>query len=219
MAKNTRFSFLTAGPMLGLELPDDFETLPELSAPLTVSDGGVYRSYDFVPAAHDDGMAEHRLLGTMEDRDGRTVELYEQLDPPPQWYLRWILSNGALYTHLREEEGPDRAPLYVESLGIVERDGLPPFLLPESPLGRGVLARPGYQEFALFSSTKGPDWALILQRPGYLANGRVMRDPNNSKAVLRGGACCGIEVTVLSGDDVAAGRQRMSTVRSSLSES
>jgi hypothetical protein len=153
MVEKIRFSFLTAGPTFGLDLPDDLDRLPELSAPLAGGYGA--RSYDFVPAAHDAGMPESRLLRKTTDRDGRTVELYEAVGAPPQWYLRWILSNGALYTHLRDEEGPQRAQTYVASLGIVERKGLPPFLLPERPLRRAVFAQPGYQEFAIFRSLDG----------------------------------------------------------------
>jgi hypothetical protein len=214
----TRFSFLSAGPLFQLELPDEFDALPETSSPLSINDGTGHRSYVFVPAAHDAGMDEHRLLSTMADRDGRTVEFYEQLEPPPVWYLRWLLSNGALYTHLRAAEGPEWAPTIVANLAIVERDGLPPSLLPSPPLGRGVSARPGYQEEALFRSQRGLDWAVTLRRPGFVPRGTIMRDPDRSKVLLRGGACCETEITVLAGNDLEAGQELLSGVLNSLAE-
>lgn len=158
MARKIEFSFLTAGPIFGLELPDDFEPVPETSSPLTIDNGHGHRSYDFVPAAFEPAISEdNRLLRKMADREGRTVEFYERPEDPPQWYLRWLLSNGALYTHLREAEGPEWAPIIVANLTIVERGGMPPVLLPEPPLGRGASSRAGYHERATFASNRGND--------------------------------------------------------------
>jgi hypothetical protein len=217
MAIETRFSFLTAGPAFRLKLPDDFDALPDLSSPLTIKDGAGRRSFDFVAHTRDRGIDEaHRVLGTLTGREGRTVQLYERLDSPRQWYLRWILSSGALYTHLREEDGVDRAEPIAAGLGIVENGGTP-FLLLERPLGRGVLNHPGYQELAIYWSTSRR-WVVELQRPGYLAKGKVMRLPDRERAMHRAGASFGIEVTVHSGADVEGGRQLTDAVVNSLAE-
>jgi hypothetical protein len=215
MAKEAKFSFLTAGPRFGLVLPDDFDTLPDLSSPLTIKDGSGARSFDFVARPRDRGVEEpNRLLGTLTDRDGHTVELYERLEAPLQWYLRWILSAGVVYTHLREEDGVERAEQVVASLGIAENGGAP-FLLPERPLGRGVSTRPGYQELAVFRSSR-IGWAIELQRPGFLAKGKVVQFPEGRQVILRAGAAHGIEVTVHAGTDAGAGRQAILAVVESL---
>lgn len=212
MTTQATFSFLTAGPSFGLSLPDDFDDLPELSSPLTINHGYGHRSFDFLPAKRDTGAGESlTLIDTLTDRDGRRVDLYERLEPPRQWYLQWHLRNGCLYTHLREEEGPGAARTHVASLAIVERDGLPPFLLPEPPLAPGASPQPGYQEFAMFSADR-PHWSLMLNRPGYLAAGKVLRQPNTDKVVLRGGARYGVEVIVHGGNEVDTARELMSTV-------
>jgi hypothetical protein len=212
VARRAQFSFLTAGPAFEVSLPDDFQPLPELSSPLTVNNGYGHRSYDFVPAERDTGAGAMLLLRTFSDRDGRFVELFERREAPPQWYLRWHLSNGFLYTHLREEEGPEPAERYVANLGIVERDGMPPYLLPDPPLGVGSSGQPGYQDIAMFTSTSRPDWTLVLHRPGFLRRGRVMRSPENSKVVLRGGAASNIQATVYSGQDLEGGRELINSV-------
>lgn len=218
MAIEAGFSFLTAGPAFRLKLPNDFDPLPDLSAPVTIKDGAGRRSFDFVAHTRDRGIEEaHRVLGTLTGREGRTVQLFERLDSPRQWYLRWTLSSGALYTHLREEDGVDRAEPIAAGLGIVENGGAP-FLLLERPLGRGVLVdRPGYQELATFWSTSR-QWVVELQRPGYLARGKVMRLPDRERAMHRAGASFGIEVTVYSGADVEGGRRLTDAVVNSLAE-
>lgn len=217
MAIEVGFSFLTAGPAFRLKLPDDFDLLPDLSSPLTIKNGAGRRSFDFVAHTRDRGIEEaHRVLRTLTGHEGRTVQLIERLDTPRQWYLRWILSSGSLYTHLREEDGVDRAGPIVAGLGIVENGGTP-FLLLERPLGRGVLDRPGYQELATYWSTSR-QWVVELQRPGYLAKGKVMRLPDRKRAMHRAGASFGIEVAVYSGADVEGGRQLTEAVVNSLAE-
>jgi hypothetical protein len=205
MTTEARFSFLTAGPKFRLELPDDFEPLPDLSAPLMIWDQGA-RSFDFVARARDTGPQEaHKTLGTLTSRDGYTVEIYERLDAPPQWYLRWILPTGSIYTHLREEDGVERAEAVVANLQIVNGDG-PPFLLPEGPLRRAVSSRPGYQELATFRSSD-LSRTIECQRPGYLSRGKFMRVPESKRAIVRAGAGSDIEITVHAGTDVQDGRK------------
>jgi hypothetical protein len=215
MAVEAKFSFLTAGPTLRLRLPDDFDVLPDLSSPLTIGDDQGARSFDFIAYSRDKGIQEpNRVVGTLTGRDGRSVEVYERLDPPQQWYLRWILSSGALYTHLREEDGVARAESIAASLGIVENGGAP-FLLADRPLGRGVSTNPGYQEIAIFRSLMRT-WVVELQRPGYLSRGRVMRLPNREQAIHRAGGPFQVEVTVQSEADVEGGRELIKDVVDSL---
>jgi hypothetical protein len=215
MAIEAKFSFLTAGPTLKFKLPDDFDVLPDLSSPVTIGDDQGARSFDFITHSRDKGIQEpHRVLGTLTGRDGRTVELYERIDPPQQWYLRWDLAAGALYTHLREEDGVARAETIAVSLGIVENGGAP-FLLPDRPLGRGVSSTPGYQEIAIFRSSMRT-WVVELQRPGYVSQGRIMRLPNREQAIHRAGARSQVEVTVQSAADVEGGRGLINEVVESL---
>jgi hypothetical protein len=215
MSVEAKFSFLTAGPSLTFKLPDDFDVLPDLSSPVTIGDDQGARSFDFVTHSRDQGIQEpHRVLGTLAGRDGRKIELFERIDPPQQWYLRWDLVAGALYTHLREEDGVERAETIAASLGIVENGGAP-FLLPDRPLGRGVSSTPGYQEIAIFKSTVRA-WVVELQRPGYVSQGKIMRLPNNEQAIHRAGARGQVEVTVLSEGDAEGGRALANDVIASL---
>lgn len=215
------FSFLVAGPKFRLLLPSDFEPVPSLSSPLRFGKGG--RSFDFVPAHRDRGVTEeHRMPGTLKDRVGRSVELYERLGQPPQWYLRWLLGAGALYTHLREEDGVDMAEPIVAALDIVEGDSAgTPFLLLNPPLKSAVLAWPGYQEFATFRSPVRPGWAVVLQRPSFLSPGQTMVAPGGEAGgdvILRAGANYGMEVQVVSGTDLLGGEELLNTVLDSLAE-
>lgn len=213
------FSFLTAGPRFEVELPSDFEVLPDLSSPLTINNGYAARSFDFVPAAWDTGITDNvRLIRTTTDGDGRTVEVFQRDEEPAQWYLRWQLANGALYTHLREEDGVEKAQIVVASLGIVE-DGTqaPPFLLPEAPLGHGASARPGYQETVSYRSKTREGWAVILQRPSFLSKGQLLQVPER-RAVFRAGADSGVEVTVLADREEAEGRSLIASAIASFSQ-
>jgi hypothetical protein len=210
-----RFSFLTAGPAFEVQVPDDFDATPETSAPLSIKDGKGWRSYVFVPNERDEGVSEPRLVRELTDRDGRTVEMYEDSRPPTIWLLRWLLPGGVIYTHLRQEEGPDWADTIVENLGIVENASLP-VLLPEPPLARAVSTRPGFQEDALFGSQTGPE-SLTLRRPGYLDQGKVVREPDTPRVVLRGGACCEIECLVVA-NELERAQEVLSNATNSLTE-
>ena len=191
-----RFSFMTSGPTYVLQLPPGFNEMPELSSPLLSGIGG--RSFDFRPQWRGidtgDGVA---LSTTVQDRDGRNVEIY-QMDDPLQWFLRWSLRVGVLFTHLREEDEFARIERLLQHLSIVEdeRTGLP-FLLPDPPIKSAVSAHPGYQELAAFSSIDGNSRDVHLQRPGYLAAGQVVSMPEKP-AFLRAGTRLGIEVQVVS---------------------
>jgi hypothetical protein len=145
------------------------------------------------------------------------VELYERIEEPRQWYLRWVLRNGFLYTHVRDEDGLDKVDGIVSGLRIVEANGSAPFLLPEPPLGRAASGQPGYQEFASFRSVQR-GWAVLIQRPGFLGAGTLMRMPEGSKAVFRAGARFGIEVTVVAGEDATGGRNLVTAVAESITQ-
>jgi hypothetical protein len=214
-------SFLTAGPRLQVHVPEDFPRLPMLSSPIANRKGG--RSYDFLPASMDDGVTEEtRVLSPLADREGRTVEMYERVGTPPQWYLRWLLTNGTLYTHLREEDGVAVAGETVAALAIIEDEttGLP-FLLPESPLRRWVSAVPGYHEEATFDSVTR-NATLTLQRPGFVAEGQMVVVPAaapGDRVVLRAGASNGIEARLsIDNREVAAGRELLAGIVDSLVE-
>jgi hypothetical protein len=101
----------------------------------------------------------------LEDRDGRSVELFERLARPLTWWLRWTLKTGYLMTHIREEDGLDRTTLVAGGLSVVEDDTIgTPFLLPEAPLRSTASAIPGYQEFASFRSANRDIWSVVLKR-------------------------------------------------------
>jgi hypothetical protein len=198
------FSFLTTGPQLSFLLPDDFQSVPQLSSPL--SNGVGARSFDFTPAwldrdpITDDGRL--RFVTTVRSGDGHVVEVHEMLDPW-QWFLRWRLRKGSLYTHLRDQDGdgPERTGIIVGNLGVMEEsESGCPFLLPEWPLASAVSAQPGYQEEALFFAPTRNDLAVTLRRPGYLPRGKsmILPDAGEEIQVLRVGVDFGIEMLIYS---------------------
>lgn len=217
-----RFSFLASGPRVGVLLPADFDPVPNLSSPFLNGHGG--RSFDFIPAHRDVGVGEgNSLLTTLVGKEGRTVELYERLEPPPLWWLRWPLANGAVYTHLREEDGPEMAQIEADALSIIEdAPGGLPYLFADPPLVFAASSRPGYQEGASFYAPgRGAGWSVGLRRPGFLPPGRVMQLPRGDvgdEVVLRGGAKYGIEVTVTAVSDATEGQRIVSGVLGSLDE-
>jgi hypothetical protein len=215
MSQEVIFTFMTAGPRFHFALAGGFDPVGDYSSPLLTGMG--FRSFDYLPPSQEPGITEeHTVVRTLMDRDGRAVELSARIGSPPQWYLRWQLSNGALYTHLREEDGPDSADFTVNSLGIVEGDDGVPFLLPEPPLKRGVSARPGLQEIAAFRSPTG--WSIQLKRPGFINAGQVVQAPGSENVVLRGGTSDGLEVVVFSGTDLKSGQDLMSQTQDSLAQ-
>lgn len=211
-----RFSFLTSGPRFQLELPPDFDRLPSLSTP--INNGVGARSFNFHPARIEPDLAgAGRLLTTSTDRDGHAVEVYERLELPQTWWLRWPLANGALTTHLREEDGVDMVDVVIAGLAIVEdASGGTPFLLPDPPLVAEVTADGGYQEFSTFWSANREGWSVRLQRPSFVSPGTVMVLPGSDFAILRAGTESGVEVQVTAGGDLAGGQELLSGVLTSL---
>lgn len=211
------FSFLLAGPRFGLSLPGDFDGLATLSSPLANGKGGG-RSFDFIPTSRDVGINDSvRQLSTVTDRDGRLVEVFERVGEPQQWYLRWPLFNGALYTHLRREDGVEMAAVTAQSLSVVEdAEGGTPSLLPNPPLHLGNMTWPGYQENARFYSSSRAGWSVMLRRPGFLADGQVVVSPNVEWMVLRAGTKYGVEVQVSTPLDTTEAREVLSMILASL---
>lgn len=218
----TAFSFLASGPTFRLRLPADFDPVPELSSPLDNGRGG--RSFIFIPSNRDEGVTDSVPLGTLVDRDGRSVDLYERVAPPPLWRLRWQLRSGAVYTHLREEDGVEMAEVTVASVSIVEETtGRTPFVLAYPPLVFAGSSRPGYQEEAIyFSSARGDGWSVTLQRPSFMKPGTVAIAPKQNTGglvAIKAGLDFGIELSVWAGTDRFAGEAIVAMVRGSLRES
>lgn len=195
VATEVEFSFMSAGPRFQLTLPAEFEPVPELNDSLANGMGA--RGFDYLPEGHSNGIPErYPVIETLSDRDGRQVDLYEWPFDPPQWYLRWHMTKGSLWTHLREEDGAAMAAVTIRALSILEDQttGLP-FLLLEPPLRRAVSTRPGYQELATFVSSSRPNWLLYLRRPGFVSPGKVVQsDVEPDLRVIRVGLPSGIEV-------------------------
>ncbi len=214
------FSFLTSGPGFKLQVPEDFDTTPELSSPILNGHGG--RRFDYVPASRDVNPPNVELVRTLQDRDGRLVELYFRLEPPPLWWLRWHLTSGFIYSHLREEDGEGMADVTVKSLSIVESPEATPVLLMDPPLGFAASAVPDYEETAVFSSPKrGPTWGITLQRPGFLKSTSIIVAPTSVTGGivnLAAAAGFGLDVRVWSDDDVAGGKELVSMVQGSLTD-
>jgi hypothetical protein len=200
----TSFSFLTSGPAFSLELPDYFEAIPELNAPLFNGIGG--RDFTFFPADRDQRADDSVFLRPLSDRDGREVELYRRVDDPPLWWLRWPLGAGALYTHLREEDGEQLAEATVKGISLVENNLGVPFLLPYPPMIFDMSGPHAVEEeAAYYSKTKGPSWSVTLRRPGFVALGDRLVAPledTGGVAVVRAGLGSGVEALVIAGNDV-----------------
>lgn len=216
---DTRFWFLTTGPRFQVSLPADFKTPGHLTTP--VSNGVGARSLIFMPADADPGVEGlARLIDMGVDRDGRPVQFYERLDPPLTWWLRWPLVNGALGTHVREEDGLGSARTVIANVSLVqERLDEPPFVLLYPPLRTVVSSRPGYQEVGTFVSQR-EEWSVSLYRPGFLREGQMVVMPEwevANRSLVRAGATAGIEVLV-GGPDLAACRALAGEVAESLKE-
>ncbi|MDP9206484.1 MAG: hypothetical protein M3P12_13690 [Gemmatimonadota bacterium] len=140
-------------------------------------------------------------MGMLTDRDGRPVELYQRPDPPPFWWIRWQLLNGAIYSHIREEDGVEMAGVTAHSVSIVgESPGETPVVLAEAPLLVGASTQPGYQEVATYvSPLRGDPWSVSLQRPGFVPDGSQMIT-SGAPIAIRAGTPFGIEVEVVAGD-------------------
>jgi hypothetical protein len=204
------FSFLTSGPRFRVSLPGYFDAVPEMTAPLSNGIGG--RAFNFHPTNRVREITGAVYLGTLTDHDGRTVEFHERIEPPTIWLLAWRLSSGALYTHLREEDGPGMADVTVANISVVEAPpGGLPVVLPYPPLEFAASSRAGYHEEAsYFSDERGLGWGISFVRPGFTPAGKVMYAPLDEmagEAVVRVGLGSGVEALVVTGADLAAGQE------------
>jgi hypothetical protein len=194
----TEVSFLTSGPFFSFERHQEFDSLPELSSPIDNGKGG--RSFDFVPAFRDTGITEpHEVIERTKDAEGHVVDVVERTGEPQQWYLRWYLSNGCLYTHVRgEDDGIGMIKATLDAISVVETPGRVPFVLVDPPFTRGASADPGYQEVVrYFSGQIGDAWTLECRRPSFLRDGIMMGLPEGTQTVLRAGTPFGVEVVAL----------------------
>lgn len=216
--KVARFSLLTAGPGVTVHLPTDFDEMPELSSPVANPNGA--RSVDFLPFARDfTDLEGYSLSRTLVDAFGREVHVYRWPFEPAQWFLRWPLSSGSVWTHLREEDGEAMADLIVGSLTVIEEEDTHlPFVLVEAPLRRAVSSRPGYQEFASFFTPVRPEWSVTFLRPSYLSEGEIVVKPDGRQAVVRAGCPLGLEVQVVAGSDTEAARSVAESICASVVE-
>ncbi len=215
----TQFSFMTSGPSFTFELPSALETTAELSSPIVSGVGA--RDFVFTPEPDGTELADAlahdgELLDVLSDKDGRAVSHYRRLEPPLTWWLVWRLTDGCLTTHLREVDGIDQAKVVVASLSIVE--GPAPFLLLDPPLRPAAAARPDFVERATFSPTEAGTETIVFQRPGYVADGKVVAFPSDDWIQLRAGTPYGMEVQVISSVDRAAAQGTLSTVLGSLTD-
>ncbi len=219
-AVDVSFSFLVSGPTFRVLLPDEFEPLPELNSPLYNGVGG--RDFTFFPGSRGEAAGDVELLRTLTDRDGRDVELYERIDTPPLWWLRWHLRAGMLYTHLREEDGESMADVTVKSLSIVESDTGLPVLLAYPPMAVDMVAIRDFEEEAIyFSKDRSTDRSITLRRPSYMEKAEVETPPlqnTRGRAITVAGVGAGTEVMVIAGDDTSESREIAQVVVDSFSE-
>jgi hypothetical protein len=215
--QTVRTAFLSAGPVLNCEIPADYHPTPQLRAPVSLdpADARNARECAFVPSALDNGgVARHNYerVGSLDGADGRSIELYWQADPG-QWFLRWALSSGAVYIHVRKkDDGREFVDLIAQHLHIYDVGGGTPSILADPPLGRGVSSLPGYHEEVDFFLLEAPGFqfgvdpfpgVISLKRPGLLPSGTVYSRPSRAiRSFVRLGAPGGIEIEV--GGDMAS---------------
>jgi hypothetical protein len=214
------FSFLVSGPMFHVRLPADFDPVPELNSPLYNGVGG--RDFTFHPKQRDIAAEGYVFLGTTNDRDGRLVELFERIEPPPIWWLRWPLSAGSLYTHLREEDGADMLAVTASSISVIESaDGLP-FVLPYSPLAVDMVRVNGFvEEVSYFSQKRGSRWRVTFQRPGFLLPGQVEVAPTantGGSVLITIGIGAGSEAIIMAGESLSSGEDVARLISDSFAE-
>ncbi len=216
MISQTRFSFLLAGPSIAVSLPSGFVQTPELSSPVVSGIGA--RSFTFTPLPASQGLAAALLaaatpVSVLTAKDGRSVQVLRRTADPLLWWLVWRLSGGVVTTHLREEDGIERADTVVGSLSIDE-SGPTPFLFMDPPLRSGVSSFPGYQESAMSSSGNG--LAITLIRPGYLSPGVEVTLSDSGWNGVRVGVQGGIELQAISTQGLQSAQDLAAAVSASM---
>jgi hypothetical protein len=202
LSRQITFSFLTSGPNYALHVPDGFAALPTLDSPLFNGIGG--RSFTFIPAAEETSLdSDSTRLDDLVGGDGRTVEFYKRLEDPPLWWLRWPLTLGSVYSHLREEDGESFGPATASAISISEAASGLPFLSFAAPMKFGASAVPGFQETVRFGPADAKTArGLSLTRPGFLKRGEVRAHGRNNDNLsqVRAGLDDGIELSTWARD-------------------
>lgn len=197
---DVRFSFLTSGPSFRFLLPEGFRSVPELRCPIDAGLGARLFTFEPKPLVPD-FLGAGDLVDMLTDRDGRRVMLIERRERPLTWWLHWSLSDGALMTHIREEDGIDTAPLIVGSVQVIENGaGGAPYLLLDPPLRSEVDGTPEYEETASFFALSLENGVINFRRPGFLSADQVMIGPPSepdAPIVIRSGSAFGMEVQVM----------------------
>lgn len=212
------FSFLGAGPLISVEMPDEFDEIPEFSTPVLNGFGG--RKLVFIPKQRVEPIGDDNVfLDRLSDRDGRPVDYFQRKELPPLWRLRWELSAGCMFTHLREEDPAEMAELTVKSISIIESGLLSlPFVAIYPPLTYGVSRIPDYEERAVFTSqVMGEGATIYFKRPADLAATDLLV-PEESYAgigVVRVGLGSDIEAEVALPSDSATCRDVATRIRRS----
>lgn len=96
------------------------------------------------------------LLRTLEDPEGRTVEVLRRIGGPPQWFLRRSLATGALYSHLREQDGPTLAEPTIAEMRVRDSINGLPMIAHDYPFESAVSSRADLHQLAVCAGT--PDF-------------------------------------------------------------
>lgn len=190
------FSFMLAGPTWSLGLPADFVTRPALSSPIQSGFGAriaVFTPGETGQALVDTLLAENELVEDFTDATGRVVHFVKRAETPETWWLIWRLTEGAITTHIRPEEGPDLAPDIASAIEVAISDAGTPVLLLRRPVSAAVASTAGLQEIATFT---GDGAAVCLVRPAFVKEGEVYAGDLEAGAQLRAGLADGVELQV-----------------------
>jgi hypothetical protein len=191
-----------------------------LNAPLYNGVGG--RDFTFFPDDRDERAQDSVFVRELTDRDGRPVELYERVDTPPLWWLRWPLSRGALYTHLREEDGEKRAETTARNISVKENENGLPTVLAYPPMALDMTkVRDFGEEATFYSEARGTDWSITLRRPAAMSKGdRYMASERNTGglAVIQVGLGSDVEALIVAERNPSEARAMANMIEESFAE-
>jgi hypothetical protein len=161
---------LWSGARISLPLPMRFDRLPHLHAVVSPGTGG--RQLCFFPSPRFEGpeALEHlERTGTVPGRNGRSVEMYTQIDAPEMQWLVWRLGSGFAVVTLN----PEQVHLALRFAGAIAVDEGPDGL-PQASYGSGVAGGntrfPFQRDVAKFLAGDGDVVEMVtvadLGRPG-----------------------------------------------------
>lgn len=216
--------FLMSGPPFEIEVPSSLHPVPQIVSPLDITGSGTGRECAFVPAQLDQGLAPELFdrLDDLEGCDGRWVEAWPRNDGE-MWFLRWPLTAGLVYVHIRVEDGfESSAQEIVSNLHIYEDAAGIPTVTPDAPLARMASREQGYMEVITFFETDGDhiEGSVDISRPGSLARGaETVKHSvvNPGKIDLIRGGPGNIDIRVSGALEEDAARQINQAIESSLS--